>query len=103
MKKIVKCEVVPGPAYELPPHWEDGSVVTTWDLLIVATTADGLEYTRSRTFDRDEPEKAANTAEFVERMGYIDTEMWLEGSPWDKYRVSQTWDEERAEALERER
>ena len=103
--KIVKCEVIPGPSYEYPMNHPDDpqEMGTTWNLLIVATTADGTEYTHVREFDmKHEKKEARDFAALVSGGRGINLLVWNEGTPWDQYKTPQTWDQEKAEALERE-
>jgi len=99
--QIKDVEVIEGPSYEYV--MEDG-IGSTWNLLIKARLGDGRTFTHLKEFDMlHEKEDAAYFANKITSAGFIDLKYWYEGSPWDKYSTPQTYEEEKAEALEFER
>ena len=69
----------------------------------IQTYVAGKTYTLNHVFRWWEGEEAAE--EMVAKIyakGYIDLAHWSEGTCWDAYKTPQTWEEEKAEALEKE-
>lgn len=66
-------------------------------MLVIAEDLEGNAHTHQHDFDTKE---AADV--FADRVldhGAINTEFWHEGTPWDRYLIPQSWEEEKAEAL----
>jgi hypothetical protein len=86
------------PSFEIMTEDGPGS---TWRISMAAIAEDGKEWTARQTFDMYDKDLAEFALAPTKVIGAIDPEAWNQGSPWDDY-GPQTYEEEKAEALERE-
>jgi hypothetical protein len=88
-----------GPLFE--KVYED-HVGDAYNYYVSTQCVDGRNYTLLRQFGPDEKDLAERTAKAIDAGGVIEVAYWELGTPWDQYKIPQTYEEEKAEALERE-
>jgi len=99
-KRNINAIYKEGPSY--PYKDEEGFDCHTWDYIITVEVAPGKVYTLKRTFDHvHEFDLLLDTCLRISSASFIHTENWNDGTPWDRYLIPQTWDEEKAAHYER--
>ena len=96
---IKSAIVLETPSYEGKD--DEGYPTSLFDYVVMATDYDDCEWTHRKTFNyNDGLDAPMFFAVKVEDQGSINTDFWDEGNPWDRYKVPQTYEEEKAQALE---
>jgi len=99
IQNIKSVELGETPLYEGVDY--DSLPATYFDYVVIATLEDGRVFTHSRAFNgTNERRYAENLVNVVRKRGKIDLYHWWEGTTWDRYKIPQTYEEEKAQALE---
>jgi hypothetical protein len=73
---------------------------------VVFQGVDGNDYTYRQSFNDDRQgwtvEAGETVARILNEVGIIDLPYWELGTPWDQYKIPQTYEEEKRDALESE-
>jgi hypothetical protein len=92
-----------GPLYE--KVYED-HVGDAYDHFLSVQGVDGNDYTYRQSFNDDRQgwtvEAGETVARILNEVGIIDLPYWELGTPWDQYKIPQTYEEEKRDALESE-
>lgn len=97
MERVGEVLIMETPLYRMGKD-EEGHDIINFRYAIVAMV-EGIPYTHGVEFSRDDLDRAERLVERVRDRGYIDLDHWVQGTPWDYYRIPQTYEEEREEAL----
>lgn len=97
MERISCVELMETPLYRMGKDEENHDIIN-FRYAIVAWV-DGVAYTHLVEFSRVDIDRAMRLEDRIEERGYINLDHWVEGTPWDRYRTPQTYEEEREEAL----
>lgn len=94
---IKEIYIVDGPMYE--ETGEDG-LYYYFDYFIVVLDENDIIRTHKREWRHNETYERDLFMDKVKKSGYINTEHWWEGDVWDAYKIPQTYEEEKRDALE---